>query len=120
MKTALLLLSALVCACDASETTGANCPDVARAGIVVTPIDARTSTVTTANGFVFAREGSYVDSARAGQGLTQIGVAYERKGKYSVSAKLDGYRTWTQNDVVVTQGECGVIPVSLAALLIPE
>ena len=47
-----------------------------------------------------------------------VALAYERRGTYTVSARADGYATWSKTGVVVSGDQCHVSTVSLTARLV--
>jgi hypothetical protein len=121
MRTYLvILLTALVSACDGTKSvdSGANCPDIARPALSVTPIDGATGEVLRALGTASAIDGSFVDTQKNAPPLDPtFYLAYLRAGNYTVTVDISGYATWKLENVLVPKGVCGVLTVPLAARL---
>ena len=101
------------------EPTGV-CTDEARAGISVSPLDAKTGEPVSVVGAVTAREGNYSETAKAMRQPSPIYyAAYERPGTYTVTVNVPGYQEWQLTGVRVTRDACHVATVPLAARLTP-
>ncbi len=85
-------------------------------GITVTVADAKTKTALEAQ--IVIREGTFQETLRVqgatASGQTIYGGAFERPGKYTVTASMSGYRPTVLNDVQVAKGECHVATRRLA------
>ncbi|MDQ6717850.1 MAG: carboxypeptidase-like regulatory domain-containing protein [Gemmatimonadota bacterium] len=71
---------------------------------------------------VIARDGAYSDSVTipaAGFDQLLIGLAFNRIGTYSVTARKDGYVDWVKTGVQVTTGLCGIDGQLITARLRP-
>ena len=71
---------------------------------------------------VIAVDGSYNETLRSYPELDSLTFygAGEREGTYLVRVTKDGYRTWSRSGIVVRDGGCHVIPVTVQASLQPS
>lgn len=100
------------------------CTTEARAAINLTVVDSLTGQPAAFTGlFARAVDGTYADSTtnfftNPGNGTVAAGLAYERKGTYTVTVRAAGYQDWTKTGVNVTAGECHVNGAVLTARLV--
>jgi hypothetical protein len=120
----LLLAVMLPAACSSpmNDDGGTVCLTYAAAGITLTVRDSATSApLADAATRIYVREGAFVDSAltRLGgpDGVSSVGLVYERRGTYEVTVERSGYLPWRRSNVVVTADACHVRGVQLTALL---
>ncbi len=103
---------------------GLICTAEARAAISLTVVDSLTGQPTAFTGlFARAVDGTYTDSTTSfftntGNGYVGAGLAYERKGTYTVTVRASGYQDWIKTGVNVTAGECHVNGAVLTARLV--
>jgi hypothetical protein len=100
------------------------CTTEARAAVSLTVVDSLTGQGTGLTG-LFARvvDGTFRDSTTSfftnpSTGIPGAGLAYERKGTYTVTVRATGYQDWTKTGVNVTADECHVTGVALTARLV--
>jgi hypothetical protein len=100
------------------------CTTEARAAVSLTVVDSLTGQGTGLTG-LFARvvDGSFRDSTTSfftnpSTGIPSVGMAYERKGTYTVTVRATGYQEWTRTGVTVSADECHVNGVALVARLV--
>jgi hypothetical protein len=99
------------------------CTQEARPGISLVVMDSVTGgPVTAADVMVIASDGAVADTVRGPHipaPPLAAGLAYERAGTYRVEARATGYTTWARSGVRVTEDECHVRTVQLAARMRP-
>jgi hypothetical protein len=105
-----------------TDGSGVACLAVLRPGIEVEVRDGATDEpiADLARGIV--EDGAFADSLRiigydSAMVPSVLGAAGERPGNYKVRIERAGYEAWDTTGVSVQAGECGVIPVQLAAHL---
>jgi hypothetical protein len=115
-----IAVAAVLGGCGGEEPAGFGCAGVVFPAVRVEVRDAAGAPAA-AGAWVVARDGAYADSATADgtTGDLEIGVALERAGRYTVTARKAGFKLWTRTDVVVTRGPCNVRTATLTAVLEP-
>ena len=136
IHTKLLCLHAVICGCYAPRSVPDDpvlsedrleplCTTNIAPGLIVEIRDARSGRWIADSASVLARDGSYVDTLRAGL-VGQEGSmherygAQERPGTYAIEVRRPGYRAWRDSGVVVTRNPCHVNTVRLRADLEPD
>jgi hypothetical protein len=117
---ATLVAAAALGGCGGEELLGYGCAAVVYPAVMVEVRDAAGAPAAM-GAWLVARDGAYADSATADvtTGNLEIGVALERAGRYDVTVRKAGFKTWTRADVVVTRGLCNVRTAELTAVLEP-
>jgi hypothetical protein len=115
MTRLLAILAVLVLSIACNNTQAPMCTLEARAGINVTALDATTGSLL-ASAAGTARENTYSETLQSFQPGSLFG-AFEREGVYEVTVSAPGYETWRADEVIVSAGECHVIPAQLTARL---
>lgn len=123
VASAVAILFSSACGSVNDPGDGLVCTTEARAAISLTVVDSLTGQPAAFTGlFARAVDGTYVDSASfftsPGSGAVSTGLAYERKGTYTVTVGAAGYQNWVKTGVNVTAGECHVNGVVLTARLV--
>ncbi len=126
VKVALAAAILFSAACGSVNDPGGGlvCTTEARAAISLTVVDSLTGQPAAFTGlFARAVDGTFVDSttnffSNPGGGGVGTGLAYERKGTYTVTVGAAGYQNWVKTGVNVTAGECHVNGVVLTARLV--
>ena len=114
----LLLPLALVATTGCDEIFGDTvCTASAEPAVVVEVVDADTDDAIT-DAIVWVQDGEFVDTLDFNEGLAA--GAHERPGTYDVHVEAEGYAPWSQEDVVVRDGECHVRTRELTAELVAE
>ena len=117
---AAIAVPAALSSCIAIVDPGVSCTQEARPGIYVTVLDSATSALAGRSSRIVARDGLVADSVPSQwtEGSDgPFGVAYERRGVYTLTITKTGYREWTKSGIVVTADQCHVRTVPVTALL---
>jgi hypothetical protein len=88
---------------------GCGCSGDKKAGLILEVTDARTGAPLASEAVVTATDGAFMTRLYArGDDPTTTRVAglHEREGTYRVRVERKGYRSWTRNDIVVSNGFC--------------
>ncbi len=99
-----------------SEDTDILCTAEARAGLNVYVKDFSTNQPLSEGVMVTAKDGTYTDTLMNFQGNAFAG-AWERPGKYLITAECSGYITYVSDTVKVEADVCHVIPQTVNVLL---
>lgn len=113
---ALIAVPAILAACDPFD--GLVCTTEFVYGLRVTVVDAATNAPVDQGLEGTLTEGTYVEEMEVvGLDGNILQGAGERAGTYTLEIRADGYETFTESGIVVTENECHVNPVSLLAEL---
>ena len=124
MKRSIILGATLATiACSAREEPQAEPPQTictleARAGLLVTVLDAATGRNLAPDANVRVTDGEYSEMLNPIEG-TYVG-AYERAGTYTVVVSAPGHAQWQRIGVTVGRDECHVVAEQVEARLTPD
>lgn len=96
------------------------CTTEARAAVTVHVVDSISGPTMMTGMSAQVRDGVYTDFSQTfftnpTSGIHTVGLAFERKGTYTVTVKADGYKDWVKTGVVVGADLCHVIGVAVTA-----
>ncbi len=118
----IVLLAFATASCDVFAPDRA-CPAIAIPGINVSPVDSVTNAaVPITDVMVIATDGVYADTVSAadfapGSTVPSVGLAYERRGTYTLKVVAAQYRDWVKSGIRVEGDQCHVNTVSVTARL---
>ncbi len=118
------ILAILFAACETYEPS-INCTAIAVPAIAVAVMDSVTGASAADGARVYVRDGAFVDTLSAPPIIVPgepnyFSGPFERPGTYVVTVEKIGYKMWSRSGITVTEDECHVITVTLAAELVPE
>ena len=106
------------------EDSAVNCTTEFVSGLEVTVIDVATgNSIIEGKPIGIAQDGNYIDTmgiSSRSVDLKEFRYLYgagERIGRYSVRIELEGYETWSKENIIVTRDECHVITQKITAFL---
>jgi hypothetical protein len=126
MKKLLPALILVVTGCDVLGIGSPYCTTSLEPAILVDVSDSITGQPVRGRYPVIARSGAYADTADLETSpfvnpdtlyFGPFPLAYERGGRYDVEVKAPQYRVWSQSGIRVTEGECHVRTIRVAARL---
>jgi hypothetical protein len=113
----VLAATIMVSACDGDPVA---CNQQAVPAISVSVQDSASGTPAGRGARIIAKDGAFADTARATASYDgPYPLALERRGTYTVTVEQQGYRTWSQSGVSVSQDRCHVRTAALTAKLQP-
>lgn len=118
-KTLLCLLFAITSLAGCSGTA---CTDSVEPGFVITVYD-KENMAPLCGVNIMLLDGEYVETNNSPENQecdendARLYMAFERKGNYQITASLEGYKTWTSDEVAVLADRCHVIRNQVDILL---
>lgn len=95
------------------------CTTEAVPALSVTVVDSIAGANLAPEALVWASDGAFVDTLQAFvEGVPYVG-AFERAGRYTVVAELEGFETWSRENVLVEDDGCHVATREVTARLAP-